>query len=431
MTTFDARAAKLLPPGEHITFKDYSGLRLSASEKFRSWVYRYKSPVDGKMRQVSLGKWPAMSFHAAVVAWEDLRAKRELGNDPALNLKNEKISQKEAAIVAEIKQKESQYTVRKLCDDYLDGHIDVNRAPKGATEVRRMFEKHLGEFAHVPVTEVTRSMAFDLIQTLANKSPVLAGMLRCELGGAWDYGLDAGRLPESAVNWWRLILKGKIKSKGKKINGKHIGTAKRVLSDKEVGELIRWIPNFSPIIADALMLYLWTATRGAEIVGIKGSEVVVENGQTWWIIPHKKTKNARHENASDQRVPLFGRALLIIDRRKQIHQNGYLFPSKFKPDVHIDQSTIQTQVYYRQPYADTRPEFVRARLPVSNWAPHDLRRTSRTILAKLGCPDAVAESILGHMLPGVVGTYNRHQYDDEKVLWLSRLSEHLEKLAAL
>ncbi|MGY6275113.1 hypothetical protein [Methylomonas sp. MgM2] len=78
---------------------------------------------------------------------------------------------------------------------------------------------------------------------------------------------------------------------------------------------------------------------------------------------------------------------------------------------------------------EIRPEQARPRLTVAHWAPHDLRRTSRTLLAKLGCPDAVGETIIGHMLPGVVGTYNRHQYDDEKSFWLFNLSEHLELLA--
>ena len=125
------------------------------------------------------------------------------------------------------------------------------------------------------------------------------------------------------------------------------------------------------------------------------------------------------------------RILLIIERRKQVYKDGYLFPSRFRKDQHIDQSTVQTQVFYRQPYCLTRPEFIRPRLPVSRWAPHDLRRSSRTLLAKLGCPDSVAETILGHMLPGIVGVYNQHQYDDEKLEWMSILSGHLESLARL
>ncbi len=56
---FDARTAKLLPSGEHITFVDYPGLRLVSSGSGKSWIYRYKSPVDGRMRQIKIGGWPA------------------------------------------------------------------------------------------------------------------------------------------------------------------------------------------------------------------------------------------------------------------------------------------------------------------------------------------------------------------------------------
>lgn len=271
-------------------------------------------------------------------------------------------------------------------------------------------------------------MAFDLIQKYAAILPVQAGKLRCELGAAWDYAMDTGRLPEAAVNWWRLILRGKIRSKGKAIEGKNIGVVKRVLTEDEIGELIAWLPNFAPIITDVLTLYLWTGTRGSEIVGMSGSEISEEGGQVWWTIPKIRTKNARHETATDQRVPLFGRGLTVVLRRKKLYGDGFLFPSRHKVG-HIEQKYVTEQVFYRQPYSQIRPEQVRPRLTVTHWAPHDLRRTSRTLLAKLGCPDAVGETILGHMLPGVVGTYNRHQYDDEKRLWLFNLSEHLESLA--
>ncbi len=38
--------------------------------------------------------------------------------------------------------------------------------------------------------------------------------------------------------------------------------------------------------------------------------------------------------------------------------------------------------------------------PIDHWTSHDLRRTTRTGLARLGCPFEIGESILGHQLPG-------------------------------
>jgi integrase len=97
--------------------------------------------------------------------------------------------------------------------------------------------------------------------------------------------------------------------------------------------------------------------------------------------------------------------------------------------THTEQKSVQVAVYYHQPYSTTRPDLERARLPVTHWAPHDLRRSARTLLASMGCPDAVAEAVLGHMQPGIVGVYNLNQYDEERAEWLRRLSDRLEELA--
>ena len=50
------------------------------------------------------------------------------------------------------------------------------------------------------------------------------------------------------------------------------------------------------------------------------------------------------------------------------------------------------------------------------------------MLAAIGCPDPVAEAILGHIQPGIKGTYNRHSHDAERRHWLTLLSDKLESL---
>lgn len=203
---------------------------------------------------------------------------------------------------------------------------------------------------------------------------------------------------------------------------------KRVLSDAELGEVIRWLPNFPRSTQDALVLYMWTATRGAEIVSMHASEIAEEADGWWWTVPKAKTKNADHPLATDLRVPLIGRALFVVKRRLAVAQGGYLFPSRTKRG-HIEQKAVSLSVWSHQPYSETKPEYIRARMDVTNWAPHDLRRTSRTLLAAMRCPQEVAEAVLGHVQPGVVGVYNRHGYDAEKRHWLTLLDERLEELA--
>jgi integrase len=222
-------------------------------------------------------------------------------------------------------------------------------------------------------------------------------------------------------------MRGKLRTKGKSVDGKRV-TTKRVLTDAEVGELLRWMPNFSRTLNDVLTLYLWTGTRGSEIVSMHASEFAEETDGFWWTIPKAKTKNANRASATDLRVPLIGRAEQIVRRRKSVAKGGFLFPSTAEAG-YKDQKLIQQSVYYRQPYCKNAPNRDRVRLPVTHWAPHDLRRTVRTMLAAMGCTHEVAESILGHVLPGITGVYNRHSYDKERREWLTLLSQRLEKLA--
>lgn len=418
---FDARAAKLLKPGEHMNIDDCPGLRLVKTDSRHSWTYRFRSPIDGAMRQVKIGAWPAMSVSAAGTAWEALRAARDADRDPALEKKAE--TRAEPVIVPQV----SAGSVREVCAAYLKGHIDVRRKEKGAKEVRRMFDTMLGPVADIKAAALTRSQAFGLIEGYAS-APVQAANLKRELGAAWDYALDAGRLPESVPNWWRQILRGKLKSTGRAIAGEKVGVVKRALSSQELGELICWLPNFSRLVEDALTLYLWTCTRGAEIVAMMGSEV--SDGPTGlvWTIPKAKTKNAKREGATDLRVPLVGRAEKVVRRRMEQYGKGYLFPGEKEP--HVRQKVIQESVYFRQPYCEIRSNWERARLTVTRWAPHDLRRSVRTLLASLKCPHEVGEAIIGHMLPGVAGVYQLYQYDPERLEWLTKLDAELERLAA-
>lgn len=419
---FDARAAKLLKPGEHIIVDASPGLRLVATATRRTWTYRYKSPVDGRMRQVALGQWPAMSVAAATVAWEAARSRRDAGEDLA--------STRRAARVVRDKPAAREYTVRVLCDDYLAGHVKVHRKPKGYAEVKRLFDRLLGPLESLAPEAVTRGVAFDYLEGLAS-TPVTAANMRAELGAAWEYALDAARLDENVPNWWRQVMRGRLRSKGKVREGKHVGTAKRVLTEAELARLVPWLDNFSELVRDVLTLYLWTCARGAEILAMEASEISHETDGWWWTCPKRKTKNARHANATDQRVPLVGRALEVVSRR--MHQvgeaGGYLFAAD-STTGHSLQNGVQSAVHWRQPYSKTQKHIERERLPVSHWSPHDLRRTGRTQLSVMGCPDEVAEAILGHMAPGVKGIYNLNKYDAERRAWLTRWAQRLELLAS-
>ena len=412
---FDARAAKQLQPGNHIVIDGCPGLRLVASTTGRAWIYRYQSPGVDRMRQIKLGQWPAMPASSAAARWQELKALRESGADPA----QEKKAKREAASARV-------YTVAHAVEDYISGHLDVNRQADGAKAVAARLRTATASLAKTPAANVTRRIAWDLIAGLADK-PVLAKSVRNELGGAWDLALDAGKLHEDSPNWWRQIMAGKLRSKGAVRDGQHKGTAKRVLSDAELITLLTIdLQRFSQQVQDFLTLQLWTCTRGAEIVQMRRDQITQESDGWWWTVPKAATKGRNRVGAADLRVPLVGRALAVVQRL----EGEWLFPSVSRAGLvgHQKQTYMQSKVNYLQPYCKSRADHVRERLSVTHWSPHDLRRTGRTALAKLGCPTDVGESILGHVRPGVQGIYNLHENDPERRHWLTLWSERIEAL---
>jgi integrase len=63
--------------------------------------------------------------------------------------------------------------------------------------------------------------------------------------------------------------------------------------------------------------------------------------------------------------------------------------------------------------------------PLPHWTLHDLRRTMRTGLARLGVAPHVAERVVNHAQGGVEGIYNKHPYQDEIKAALATWADHV------
>jgi len=419
---FDARAAKLLKPGEHLVVAGCSGLRLVATKTFKTWIYRYRESISKLLKQTQIGHWPAMPASAAVTKWQELREARQSGDNP------QELQQIERGVFP-IEVSEPAYTVQNLVADYVSGQLHDQRKPAGALAAERALDKFLIDFpslASKAVSEVIRTDCFDVIEA-RKELPTAAEKLKSLLALAWDYQIDAGRI--EVPNWWRMVFKNKLQSKGKIIGGEHEGRMRRVLSQPEVATLLAWLPNMHSLGRDTTVMYLWTCARGSEILSMKPEHIKREGKQWWWTVPIALTKNAAVKDAVDLRVPLFGRALEVVQRRvKEVGESGWLFE-----DVRGEQYTqhdFSTFIYNLQPYSNKTKERQGEGLvlPVSGWTPHNLRRTSRTALAALKCPQEVGEAIVGHMPTAIIATYNLHTYDDERVEWLGKLNQWLEQI---
>lgn len=417
---FDARKAKALKEGEHLVVDGCKGLRLEATKTKKTWTYRYKSPLDGRMRQVRIGTWPEMPPVAAASTWQALRARREAGEDVA-------VEKRQARLVSRAGPDKG-YTLGQLIEDYIAEHLDAHREPRSARGVKQRLRRAISGHKDMLASGVSRTFVYDLISSLS-ETPVVAKSVKNEMGAAWALATNAGRVDENQPNWWRAVTVD-MRSKGAMRDGVRKGRSKRILRNDELRLLFTGQMHlFSEQVQDFLTLQMWTVARGGEVCQMRADQLEEVDGVLWWTLPKELIKTRHHESATDLRVPLLGRARKVVEKLRS-RSVDWLFPSETRAGerTYVKQPYMQSKVHYRQPYCTSRPDHVRERLRVSHWSPHDLRRTGRTLLTALGCPRDVAEALLGHVKPGVVGVYDLYGYDRERVEWLGQLDAALDRI---
>src|SRR4029077_1929129 len=65
---------------------------------------------------------------------------------------------------------------------------------------------------------------------------------------------------------------------------------------------------------------------------------------------------------------------------------------------------------------------------VRDWVVHDLRRTARSLMSRAGVSGDHAERCLGHVIGGVRGVYDRHEFHAEKKQAFEALAALLDRI---
>jgi hypothetical protein len=399
-------------PGLRLVRTGHSGDR-------RVWQYRYRTPAG--LKQIKIGEYPGMSWAEAAKAWQRLKIERDdpTRGDPVATVQAQRVAVK----VAAVKERErSALTIGRLIDDYLAEVIDPKRKPKGAREVNRLLSAPAVEKVRsVPIANFDRKQAAVLIKAVlagrnGERAPRVAHMTRQELRAAWQHGKDNGTLDG-------------LNLAENPFAGRNLGGAfsfkerDRFLSDDEAARLLRWMRTpgaYSRTAADALELVLRTGLRSGEVCAIHSRELQQRDGVLWLDIPAERMKAQQAHS-----VPLVGRAREIVLSRIP-DGGGHLFMGRRGP---IEQKVLGVEVYAHSGRSQSDAYAKKRICPVADWAPHDLRRTARQMLAAIGCPFEIGEAILAHQLPRVQRTYlNVARLPGELVRWLTMLNDHLDRL---
>jgi integrase len=163
----------------------------------------------------------------------------------------------------------------------------------------------------------------------------------------------------------------------------------RILSEGEIRAL--WSVTGKPSTYNRLLrLLLLTGARRDEAGGMTWDEL---EGDAWVLPP------ARNKVKEELERPLSALALELLNGQPRIEGCPYVFTMGSRPFGGWSRCKLEldAKLQFAEPFVI-----------------HDLRRTARSLLGRAGIASDIAEMCLGHVLPGIRATYDRHKYTEPK-----------------
>jgi len=188
----------------------------------------------------------------------------------------------------------------------------------------------------------------------------------------------------------------------------------RVLSDEELRAIWRASGDYDHPFGPMLRFILLTATRRNEASHAKRSEITGRE----WTIPA-----SRYKTMIDHVIPLSRAALAALDRAEQRD-----LPGPLVADGNIDGFIFTANGKQAFGGLDRHKRAIDEASGVKGWVIHDLRRTARSLMSRAGVNADIAERCLGHVIGGVRGIYDRHEYLEEKKRAFEALAAQIERI---
>lgn len=303
----------------------------------------------------------------------------------------------------------------ELVKEFLERYSQKRHGPKYRADLRRMLARDpLPAWGEIPASALQRSEAAALLHRVAERGPIRANRLLAALRKMYRWGMAVGLVrsnpfadlaPLANENARELVL-----DDGELLAVWRVLESRSYPDPGRPGRACR----LSPVMADALLLLMVTLQRREEVAALRWEAL---RERPWWQLSRTETKAGRAH-----RVFLSGLASAILERQTASRfQSAYVFPGR-RGANHVHPDALS------HAFARVR-EGLRAAGDVRRgYRVHDLRRTGRTGLSRLGVAPHVADRTLGHAVVGVRKHYDLHSWDAEVRDALERWSAHLSGL---
>jgi integrase len=355
-----------------------------------SWSVRVRTR-EGKHTRPTLGTWPAMSIADARRSALAMIVAVQSGGDPVAEKKSARAERKEREAAPTVAERMAEWRKAKA----------ASWSARYAAEVERLCIREIEpKLGRRPLRETSRADWSGLIAAKHRRAPGVGAMLYRTAAAFLNFA--------EAHGWIDLPL---LPRKGAQVIAPPVAARDRVLSDDELAAIWKAADREPPKLRAFVRLLALTAARELEVADIETGEVDLATGR--WCLPAERTKN--RNSITLPLGPLALSELRAVWPNEEIGEGYYLLGRTGRSGFR-GFSRLKDRLD--------------AAAGVSGWRWHDLRRSARTGLARLGVSTEVAELCLNHISgrSALVRTYDLHRYEAEIIDALTRWQSHVAAL---
>lgn len=287
---------------------DGAGLYLQVTERGRSWIYRFKSPVSGNTREMGLGPVHTFNLARARELAMEARGQVKAGFDPIEVRKAGNEAMRIAAANA--------ITFEDAATQFIDAQKAGWRSPKSEAQWSSSLRTHahpiIGKFA---VADIDVAAVLRVLDPIWRVKPETASRIRGRIERILDWATVRGYRKGDNPARWRESLKSQLPDRAKVQAVKHFAA----LPYAEIGAFVEVLRTREVIAAKALEFTILTAARTGEVIGALWDEFNLADAV--WIIPAERMKAQR-----EHRVPLSPAALTVIQGMEEVGESEFVFP---------------------------------------------------------------------------------------------------------
>ena len=409
----DAQIKRLKPTSKRAIIFEHGGrgfgLRIEPSGRKSFFLeYRFGEAEERRNRVLTIGKHPTVSLTEARSIASQSLSQIEQDIDPATQKLTKKIGERNAL------------TVGDLVEEYIEKWAKVKKKERSWKEDERLLNKDiLPVIGRKKAKDIRRRDIVLLLDAIVERgAAITANRVLAVTRKMFNFAV--GRDIIDASPCVQIPAPSKENRRERYLSEDEIKVFWEKLDDAKMSQEIRL----------ALKFLLVTGQRKNEVIGAEWSEFDLKN--KWWTIPAEKSKNKL-----THRVPLTSTAMEILNAlKKSTGQYQFVFASpvghtKRNPERKAGIFPILGSAVDRALRNNQTNNLKTKQKNIFNldhFTPHDLRRTTASMMTKSGVDRLVLKKILNHADREVTAIYDIYEDDKEKQVAMRTWDRELKQI---